>query len=130
MKPRIVHLLSSFGMGGQERVAFDLATSQLRAGCWVAALSMAPPPDGPLAAEFRAAGAVVDRVARPRPGVDRMSSAWLIRRFIDPDATSQLGPAGTRDLSVPGAGTSGKYLSLKITQTGAMLGTPAGAAPP
>jgi hypothetical protein len=26
-------------------------------------------------------------VTRPRPGVDRMSSAWLIRRFIDPDAT-------------------------------------------
>jgi hypothetical protein len=23
---------------------------------------------------------------RPRPGVDRMASAWLIRRFIDPDA--------------------------------------------
>src|SRR5215471_21478713 len=26
-------------------------------------------------------------VTRPRPGVDRMSSAWLIRRFIDPEAT-------------------------------------------
>ena len=26
-------------------------------------------------------------VTRPRPGVDRMSSAWLIRRFIDPTAT-------------------------------------------
>jgi hypothetical protein len=26
-------------------------------------------------------------VTRPRPGVDRMSSAWLIRRFIDPAAT-------------------------------------------
>jgi hypothetical protein len=26
---------------------------------------------------------------RPRPGVDRMSSAWLIRRFIDPAATFQ-----------------------------------------
>jgi hypothetical protein len=25
-------------------------------------------------------------VTRPRPGVDRMSSAWLIRRFVDPDA--------------------------------------------
>ena len=25
-------------------------------------------------------------VTRPRPGVDRMSSAWLIRRFIDPQA--------------------------------------------
>ena len=26
-------------------------------------------------------------VTRPRPGVDRFSSAWLIRRFIDRDAT-------------------------------------------
>ena len=26
-------------------------------------------------------------VTRPRPSVDRMSSAWLIRRFIDPLAT-------------------------------------------
>ena len=26
-------------------------------------------------------------VTRPRPGVDRMASAWLIRRFIDPSAT-------------------------------------------
>lgn len=25
-------------------------------------------------------------LTRPRPGVDRMASAWLIRRFIDPDA--------------------------------------------
>ena len=26
-------------------------------------------------------------VTRPRPGVDRMASAWLIRRFVDQDAT-------------------------------------------
>jgi hypothetical protein len=26
-------------------------------------------------------------VTRPRPGVDRMSSAWLVRRFIDPRAS-------------------------------------------
>ncbi len=87
MKARIVHLLSSFGMGGQERVAFDLATSQLRAGCWVAALSMAPPPDGPLAAEFRAAGALVDRVARPRPGVDPLLipriARWLLQHDVE-----------------------------------------------
>jgi hypothetical protein len=25
-------------------------------------------------------------LTRPRPGIDRMGSAWLIRRFIDPDA--------------------------------------------
>ena len=77
MTARIVHVLSSFGMGGQERVAFDLAVSQLRAGWQVTALSLAPPPDGPLAAEFGAAGIEVDRVARPRPGVD----PWLVLRI-------------------------------------------------
>lgn len=77
MTARVVHVLSSFGMGGQERVAFDLAVSQLRAGWQVTALSLAPPPDGPLAAEFGAAGIEVDRVARPRPGVD----PWLVLRI-------------------------------------------------
>jgi sugar transferase (PEP-CTERM/EpsH1 system associated) len=87
MNAHVVHILSSFGMGGQERVAFDLAVSQLRAGCRVSALSLAPPPDGPLAAEFRAAGAEVDRVARPRPGVDLMLivrlARWLRQHRID-----------------------------------------------
>ncbi|HEU4728457.1 MAG TPA: glycosyltransferase, partial [Kofleriaceae bacterium] len=79
MNARIAHVLSSFGMGGQERVAFDLAVSQLRAGCRVTALSLAPPPDGPLAAEFRAAGAEVVRVARSRPGVDPVLIVRLAR---------------------------------------------------
>jgi glycosyltransferase involved in cell wall biosynthesis len=70
MNARVTHILSSFGMGGQERVAFDLAVAQRRAGCRVTALSLAPPPDGPLAAELTAAGIEVERVARPRPGVD------------------------------------------------------------
>jgi hypothetical protein len=36
----------------------------------------------------RKPGAYVDRLwmTRPRPGIDRVSSAWLIRRFIDPKA--------------------------------------------
>jgi glycosyltransferase involved in cell wall biosynthesis len=83
MRANVVHILSSFGMGGQERVAFDLAVAQLRAGCGVTALSLAPPPDGPLAAELRAAGITVERVARPRPGVDlRLIArlAWWLRK--------------------------------------------------
>jgi len=31
-------------------------------------------------------------VTRPRPGVDRMASAWLIRRFIDPRAVFAFAP--------------------------------------
>jgi hypothetical protein len=38
-------------------------------------------------------------VTRPRPGVDRCASAWLIRRFIDPKARF----AFAREEQVPGA---------------------------
>ena len=30
-------------------------------------------------------------ITRPRPGIDRVSSAWLIRRFIDADSTFVFG---------------------------------------
>lgn len=65
----IVHVLSSFGMGGQERLALDLAAIQHRRGHRVHVVSLAPPPDGPLAAEFGKAGVIVERVAK-RPGFD------------------------------------------------------------
>lgn len=65
----IVHVLSSFGVGGQERVALDLAIGQRARGHAVAVLSLAPPPDGPMAEEFAAAGVAVGRVPK-RPGVD------------------------------------------------------------
>ncbi len=65
----IVHVLSSFGMGGQERLALDLATIQRRRGHRVSVVSLAPPPDGPLADEFARADLAVVRVAK-RPGFD------------------------------------------------------------
>lgn len=86
-RAHVAHILSSFAMGGQERMALDLATGQVRAGYRVTALSLAPPPDGPLAAEFRAVGAAVERVARPRPGVDPVLlvrlARWLRRNGVD-----------------------------------------------
>ena len=60
----IIHVLSSFGVGGQERVALDLAIGQLARGHRVSVISLAPAPDGPLAAEFAAAGASVRRVPK------------------------------------------------------------------
>lgn len=65
----IVHVLSSFGVGGQERVALDLAIGQRARGHRVTAISLAPGPDGVMADEFREHGIAVDRVAK-RGGLD------------------------------------------------------------
>jgi glycosyltransferase involved in cell wall biosynthesis len=65
----ISHVLSSFGMGGQERVALDLATWQKNHGHRVLAISIAPESEGPLAARFRAAGVHVESMPK-HPGVD------------------------------------------------------------
>jgi sugar transferase (PEP-CTERM/EpsH1 system associated) len=65
----IVHVLSSFGVGGQERVALDLAIGQKARGHHVSVISLAPPPDGAMADEFREHGIAVDRVEK-RGGLD------------------------------------------------------------
>ena len=65
----IVHVLSSYGVGGQERVALDLAIGQKARGHDVAVISLSPPPDGAMADEFAAAGITVCRVAK-REGLD------------------------------------------------------------
>lgn len=65
----IVHVLSSYGVGGQERVALDLAIGQRARGHHVGVISLAPPPDGAMAEEFAQAGVAVGRVAK-RGGLD------------------------------------------------------------
>ncbi|HEX5058226.1 MAG TPA: glycosyltransferase [Kofleriaceae bacterium] len=65
----IVHVLSSFGVGGQERVALDLAIGQQARGHRVAVISLAPPPDGAMADEFGEHGIAVGRIAK-RDGID------------------------------------------------------------
>lgn len=83
----IAHVLSSLELGGQERVALDLAAGQVRAGHRVTAISLAPPPDGRLAPEFLAAGAAVARVERRRQGADPALvlrlSRWLGANRVD-----------------------------------------------
>ena len=66
----IAHVLSSFGMGGQERMALELARAQRSAGHTVLAISLAPEPEGPHGAGFRACGARVYTVAKRRRGFD------------------------------------------------------------
>jgi glycosyltransferase involved in cell wall biosynthesis len=78
----IAHVLSSFGVGGQERVALDLADVLHRRGHQVIAVSLAPPPEGPLADEFRAAGVEVIDVPKG-PGTDLSlvpRLAWALGR--------------------------------------------------
>ena len=62
----IAHVLPSFALGGQERVALCLAREQRAGGHRTLVVSMAPPPDGPLAAEFRQAG--VEPLTVPKRG--------------------------------------------------------------
>lgn len=76
----IVHVLSSFGMGGQERVALDLAVGQAGLGHRVLTISLAAPPDGPLAAEFRERSLDIQTVAK-RPGRDPRLFLSLARLF-------------------------------------------------
>lgn len=65
----IAHVLSSYGVGGQERVALDLAIGQKARGHDVSVISLAPAPDGAMAQEFAQAGITVGRVPK-RGGLD------------------------------------------------------------
>lgn len=80
MERSIVHVLSSFGMGGQERVALDLATGQADDGHRVLTVSLAAGPDGPLADEFRSKGLEILTVAKG-PGRDVRLLVRLQRLF-------------------------------------------------
>jgi glycosyltransferase involved in cell wall biosynthesis len=78
----IAHVLSSFGMGGQERVALDLAKGQRALGHTLVAISLAPLPEGPLAQDFAAVGCEVVTVAK-RDGFDvtlPARLAWVLAR--------------------------------------------------
>jgi hypothetical protein len=54
-------------------------------------------------------------ITRPRPGVDRMASAWLIRRFIDRQA--RFGFAADRE-SVPDSGVAFDMFGVEFSHQG------------
>jgi hypothetical protein len=54
-------------------------------------------------------------ITRPRPGVDRMSSAWLIQRFIDPQA--RFGFAADRG-AVPDGGVPFDMFGVELSHQG------------
>jgi hypothetical protein len=77
-----------FGSAGRDRVMTLLNQLDERAGT-----------TRPTGVAFHSTGSVTPDayqgrlwVTRPRPGVDRMASAWLIRRFIDPRAIFDFAP--------------------------------------
>jgi len=75
----IAHVLSSFGTGGQERVALDLARRQRAQGHRVVALALADPPSGPMAALFEAADVATGTVTKLGPSFDPTLAVRLAR---------------------------------------------------
>ena len=77
-----IEQIDFFGSAGRDRVTTLMARLEEQAsGSNVAAASTKTVgPSGTERYQGRA------WITRPRPGVDRMASAWLIRRFIDPQA--------------------------------------------
>jgi glycosyltransferase involved in cell wall biosynthesis len=66
----IAHVLSSFHVGGQERVALDLAIGQKARGHRLLAVSLAAPPEGPLGEMFRREGIAAHTVVKRGPTLD------------------------------------------------------------
>jgi len=72
-------------------------------------------------------------VTRPRPGIDRVGSAWLIRRFIDPqarfafitDANVAPGEAVPFDMFGAGFGHEGNHCTFETLQARFELRDPA-----
>jgi hypothetical protein len=78
-----IEAIDFFGSAGRDRVAGLIDQVEQRMSSGRPCLPVTPVNDGDLDTRtYR------NRlwVTRPRPGVDRMSSAWLIARFIDPHA--------------------------------------------
>jgi glycosyltransferase involved in cell wall biosynthesis len=67
---RIAHVIGSFGVGGGERVALDLAAGQRARGADVAVVSLEEPAGGPMAAEYEAHGIELVRLAKRPGGID------------------------------------------------------------
>jgi len=73
----------------QEIVEIDFFGSPLRSRVETALASLEPPSRAlkPTAKHGKQEFVRRTWVTRPRPGIDRVSSAWLIRNHIDPEAT-------------------------------------------
>lgn len=77
-----IEAIDFFGSAGRDRVTTLIAELQQSLSGDIPVERGASPANSPGRDTFR------QRmwVTRPRPGIDRISSAWLIKRFIDPEA--------------------------------------------
>jgi hypothetical protein len=94
---RAIERIDFFGSAGRDRVLALLGQLEERTMSTKRAAATVKTPPSETAAAFQ--GRLW--ITRPRPGVDRMASAWLIRRFIDRQA--RFGFAADRQ-SVPAPG--------------------------
>jgi hypothetical protein len=101
-----------FGSAGRDRVLTLLRQLEER----VDSTGREPAPSGPgdLSGKKESFQGRV-WITRPRPGVDRMASAWLIRLFIDPQAT--FGFAADRE-SVPDQGVPFDMFGVEFSHQG------------
>jgi hypothetical protein len=105
-----VEKIDFFGSAGRDRVLTMLRQLEDRiAG-----------PSRPAPTESDASGRMASFqgrlwITRPRPGVDRMASAWLIRRFIDRQA--RFGFAADREL-VPESGVAFDMFGVEFSHQG------------
>jgi glycosyltransferase involved in cell wall biosynthesis len=83
----IVHVIPTFGVGGQERMVRDLALGQAARGHRVIVVSLAPPPEGPLAVTLRNTGVEAVTVGKGPGVIDPTLAArmvWALRgRGVD-----------------------------------------------
>jgi hypothetical protein len=93
-----IETIDFFGSAGRDRVLTLLRQLEERGG-----RTRPLAADGALPAAVKADVQGRLWVTRPRPGVDRMASAWLIRHFVDPAARFGFAPdrAAVPDQAVP-----------------------------
>ena len=103
-----IEAIDFFGSAGRDRVVALL--EQLEGHM----ASPARPPQAP-ASHARADYQSRLWVTRPRPGVDRMASAWLIRRFVDPRARFAFAADRT---AVPGNGVAFDMFGVDFSHQG------------
>jgi glycosyltransferase involved in cell wall biosynthesis len=82
----IAHVLSSFGQGGQEQVATDLARLHRSSGHEILAVSLASGPEGPMGVALRAGGVETGTVAKGQrvdPSLPLRLAAHLRRHRVN-----------------------------------------------